>query len=106
VEEQLGLHEEEVDNVTIVPDGGPEIESDTACVVPETKPTVTGKDTDFPAVTLPVLASESEKSKGTSAAAVVNVKFADASRDFTYCCMWFPPKDRIWFENGTLLVSC
>jgi len=72
VDVQAGLHEA-LDNVTVVPAGAPEAESDTACVVPETRPMLTGNDTDCPAVTLPVLASESEKSK---AAVTVNVREA------------------------------
>jgi len=73
VEEQAGLHDE-ADNLTVVPDGAPVTESVTDCVVPETRPTLRGNDTDCPAVTLPRLASETEKSKGVPVgAAVVNV---------------------------------
>ncbi len=59
---KFGLNDT-AENVAVVPDGTPVAESDTDCVVPETRPTVTGYDPDCPAVTLPLPAVEMEKSK-------------------------------------------
>jgi len=69
---QLGLHDE-MDNHFVTPDGIPETERDTDCVVPETRPTLTVYDTDCPAVTLPPLPTETEKSKPAGAALTVSV---------------------------------
>ena len=76
VDVQPGL-QDEGENVAVVPDGIPVAERVTDWLVPETRPAVTVYATDCPAVTLPLLESESEKSKTEM---VVNVKFGEIAR--------------------------
>ena len=84
VDVQLGL-QDEAEKPAVAPDGSPEAERDTDWLVPEIRPTVTGYERTWPAVTVPLPARETEKSKvdedgGVTAAAVVNVKLSDVAR--------------------------
>ena len=69
VELQVGLHDA-AENEAVAPDGRPETVRETDFVVPETRLRFTGNDADCPTVTLPLLAMEREKSKGTGGGVV------------------------------------
>ena len=78
----MGL-QDAAENASEVPDGAPETDSDTDWVAPAIRLRAMGYGTDSPAVMLPFVGSDNEKSNGVppppAEDVVLKVKFADVA---------------------------